>query len=98
MFFGSKIPLKFISMIIHVHLIKKSHNQTGNFYTRKVCNRVFNRRFNRCLYICHFLTAEISLSYESGLKKSSDKKWNIRAKAGTFVHLIPLLLWLNQCG
>ena len=40
--FCLKIPLMFTSIVTHTHLIKKCHNQTGNFAT---C-RVFNERFN----------------------------------------------------
>ena len=43
----SNIFLTFIFIVIHVYLMRKSHNQTRNSNT----NEMFNRQFNVCLSI-----------------------------------------------
>ena len=52
LFFNYKILLTFISIVIHGHLVKKSHNQSSN-----TCG-VFSRILISVLTgVCHLLTA-----------------------------------------
>ena len=50
-FFYHKILLTFISVVTHIHCIKKCHNEVENFDTYKIFNRVLTYI---CLYVSFF--------------------------------------------